>query len=444
MTGRTGERPPGPSGRWLVGNGYDYDRDRIGFLKHCQSEYGDVFSFSPSTVVVCDPQLVNALFKESNDTFLAEEPLFANGRDERRLVAGIDGWMQSRGAAWRGTTRSVIRSHGRRIVAMFEETLKPLVGQDFEAAPQMRHYSARLGADFCFGRGSDDIAEVAVRRSALAIEFMKSNLSFPRWLPLPSVRRTLRAGDQLMERIAVRVRQRRAQPPEHAEGLLDVMLADDAVLTDEAIVRVLSATMLASVASPGSAMAWLMLEIARNPDDRRRLREEAAASIAETGGVTDDRRLPYTQAFVREVLRLHPPTWLMGRVVRRPYVLGGWPLATGTRVMFSPYLVHRDPRWWPDPDDFQPGRWHGTSRTPFPHTYFPFGAGPRLCIGMHLGVYQLVTGAAYLAANYDVVLRSPTLPTRSPDAVLVPHGFRASVAPVAMPAGSTRIPASAG
>lgn len=428
MPTRVGEHPPGPKGRWLVGNSYDYDQDRIGFLMRCQAEYGDLFSFSPNTVVACHPDLIDDLFKRSNEDFLAEEPILASERDQRRLVDGIDGWMRSRAAAWRGLTRPAVRAHGRRMAAIFDDTLRKLEGQEFDVVTVMRRYSARAVADFCFGPDCGDVLEATDRRSGLAVKFMNSNFTFPKWLPLPSVRRAVRAEDQVEQTIRAHIRTRRSRPRETPSDLLDLLLADaDAGLDEDELATVLGATMLAAFGSPGAAMAWLLREMVRHPGAQERLRQEALSAIAETGGVDDDRRLPYSRAFVNEVMRLHPPTWLMGRIVRRRCELGGWWLEPGTHVMFSPYLLHRDPRWWSDPDQFRPERWLESTRTQVPHTYIPFGAGPRICLGIHLGLYQMVTGAAQLAASYEVA--SPRLDKTppAPDVVLLPRDFRASI-----------------
>jgi cytochrome P450 len=431
MSTRNGVRPPGPTGRLIVGNSYDYDRDRIGFLKRCQAEYGDVFSFSPSTVFVSDPKLINEVFRETNETFLLEEALFASRRDQRRLVDGIDGWMQARGPVWRGMTKPVVRSHGRRILAAFDRTLRSFNGQETDVISEMRQYTTRLIADFCFGSDSEEIAAVSERRSTLISTFMNSNLSIPPWLPLPSVRRALSAEERTREWVAARIRHRRAHPRETAEDLLDVILVDrDGGPTDDELMRLLSATMLASAGSPGTAMTWLIVELARNPELYGQLRAEASAAIAKTGWLGDDSQLPRSQAFVKEVLRLYPPTWLMGRVVNRPCVLAGWNLDAGTRIMFSPYLVHRDPQWWPDPDRFDPGRWQAPAGTRNPHAFIPFGAGPRVCFGMHLGTYQMVTAASHLAMNYDLEMLGFEDATTSPGALLMPRVCRATFTPL--------------
>jgi unspecific monooxygenase len=183
-------------------------------------------------------------------------------------------------------------------------------------------------------------------------------------------------------------------------------------------------------------MTWLVVELARRPEAIDRLRAEASAANAKAGWLGDDSQLPHSQAFVKEVLRLYPPTWLMGRVANRACVLGEWPLAAGTRVMFSPYLVHRDPRWWPDPDRFDPGRWQAPAETRYPHTFIPFGAGPRVCFGMHLGMYQMVTAAAHLALNYRLDLVAMEDVTTSPGALLVPRVCRARITPLDATSGA--------
>ena len=423
-------RPPGPKGRWAVGNSYDYDKDRIGFLRRCLTEYGDVFSFSPTTVFIGDPELVHELLNESNTAFMAESPLFANAEDSARLERNIDDWMATRRQAWAGITRVVAKMHGERILTSFDRTLKDTGGHEFDVMATMRRFSAGMVGDFVFGPGSEDVVDAADLRSALAIKFMASNLTIPKWLPLPSVRRALKAEDAVVDSITAHLAERRAHPHAEPEDMLDLLLADsDPPLSDEGIVAVLGASMLASFGSPGSALCWVFLELARDSERRNRLREEALRAIDKTGSVLDDSQLPYAKIFVREILRMYPPTWLMGRVVRRPYTLGGWRLTPGETVMFSPYLLQRDPRWWTDPDTFDPERWERSASPESRRAYLPFGSGPRICLGLHLGLFQLVTAVAHLSAHYRIEA-STADNTAVPDAILLPRALKARVVPI--------------
>jgi enediyne biosynthesis protein E7 len=416
--------PPGPPGRWPVGNSYDYDRDRIGFLRSCQARYGDVFSFSASTVFVGAPDLVHELFDKSNDEFMAEAPLFASAKDGARLERGIDGWMEVRKLGWQSMTRAVTRAHGARILADFDATLRSTEGREFDVAAVMRGYSSRMVADFLFGPGADDVIAAADVSFERGLEFMSTSLTIPRWLPAPSVRKTLRAEHDVIEAIEARLLARRRAPHAEPSDMLDLM-ADDAGLAEDDIVAILRASMLASFGSPGIALSWAIREMAMDAGLHRRLREEALGVLADGGSLTDDSQLPYSRAFVREILRLYPPTWLMGRVVRRDCTLGDWPLRTGQNIMFSPYLLHRDPRWWQDPDTVSPQRWLGRTAPQTRRAYLPFGSGPRMCLGLHLGLYQLVTCVSHLAAHYQVDSAHAAAVEPVPHAILLPRGLRA-------------------
>jgi unspecific monooxygenase len=429
---RTAEQPPGPRGRWLVGNGYDYDQDRIGFLRRCQAEYGDVFSFSPSTIVVCDPELIHELLDQPNEILLAESPLFASAEDSAKLEREAEGWMRSRKLGFQSMTRSVTKAHGARVIGAFDTILRSTAGQEFDVVAAMRKYSSHLIADFLFGPGADDVVAAADVRSEIAVSFMSNNLTFPKWLPLPSVRRALRAEDKVIAALTDQVRRRQAEPHDEPQDMLDLLLDDsDIVLSEDEVVAMLGASLLASFGSPGTALSWVIREIARDGEVYRRLREEALQVVSEGGSLTDDSRLSYSKAFVKEVLRLYPPVWLMGRTACAPYKVGDWPLAVGQTAMFCPYLLQRDPRWWPDADQLQPERWLQRAAPGSRRAYIPFGAGPRICLGLHLGLYQLATAASHLAAYYRVESSNAAVVQPDPHAILLPRGLRARVTSVA-------------
>ncbi|MEV5889088.1 cytochrome P450 [Nonomuraea fuscirosea] len=144
------------------------------------------------------------------------------------------------------------------------------------------------------------------------------------------------------------------------------------------------------------------------------------------------------EAVIKEVLRMYPPTWLMGRDIVRETRVGEWDLRPGQQVMFCTYLVHRDPRWWTDPEEFLPERWFGGDVPHSRYAYFPFGAGPRICLGNQLGMTQLVLATAWLAA--DSTSRSPTwtAPCRRPRRSLSPAACAPSSTPAHEPRGAPR------
>jgi cytochrome P450 len=110
--------------------------------------------------------------------------------------------------------------------------------------------------------------------------------------------------------------------------------------------------------------------------------------------------------------------------VLRPCRLGDWHLRPGLELMFSPYLVHRDPRWWPEPEQFRVERWLEGAGPRTGTAYFPFGAGPRACVGARMATVQLVAATMHLATAYRIEITAPAVRT-APGALLLPKGLHA-------------------
>jgi cytochrome P450 len=369
-------RAPGPKGHWLFGNSEDYDRDRIGFLRRCHQQYGDVFSFDARTVVVSSPGQVHALLARTNEDFLAENAPFAGRVDTERMAADAELWTAARRTGWQGLGRRVADAHVERLRRIFLDC----VGDgEHDVLATMIGFFARATADFCLSRDAGGVPEALAENAAAIDPLSRSSLQVPPWWPSRRVRRFTRSRRELLALMTELVRRRR-ESGESAHDLLDVLLAPrEHPLSDLQIERFLRGIMLAALGVPATALAWIVYELSTRPGLAAKLDDPA-----------------YAEAFVKEVLRLWPPTWLIGRTVRRETELDGLRLKPGDQVLFSLYLLHRDPRWWRDPDELVPERWLG-GRAPVRHTYLPFGAGPRVCVGTQLGLRQLTLAASWLA-----------------------------------------------
>ena len=139
-----------------------------------------------------------------------------------------------------------------------------------------------------------------------------------------------------------------AQDTEGASGGMT-----DRQLRDEVITL-----FLAGHETTANALTWTWVLLARHPEVERHLHAEIDSVLGNrVPSSADVSRLPYTRAVVAESMRLYPPAWTIGREPLEDYAAGGYRIPAGTVVMMSPWVVHRDPRWWPDPDRFDPGRW---------------------------------------------------------------------------------------
>ncbi|GAA3854285.1 cytochrome P450 [Saccharothrix violaceirubra] len=418
-------RPPGPKGRWLVGNTLDYDRDRMGFLRAGHERYGDVFSFDERTIVVRDPDLVHELLIRTNDDFSSASSAVATRFEARTDAETARAWMTARRAGWRGLNRATVIAHTARLRALFERTLDDTGGRAVDVMPLMETYSGRAAADFCLGPDADGIAEVVAENTAAIEPLSGSSQLFPEWFPSRAIRRFRRARDATLDAITTRIHRRRTpHPPDQPRDLLDVLLAArEPEMRELQVQRLIRGILLAAYGVPAASMTWTIHTLVTHPDLWDRVAAESSAWDGDDEPPLS--ALPQTEAVIREVLRLWPPTWLMGRTAVRPTTLGDWRLSTRDAAMFSPFLLHRDPRWWPDPDRADPDRWL-RGETPRKHAYLPFGAGPRVCVGTQLGMIQLTLGAFWLTRNYRVA--APDAAACAPEFhnLLVPQGFRAS------------------
>ncbi|GAA3713566.1 cytochrome P450 [Nonomuraea antimicrobica] len=390
----------------MFGNTEEYDRDRNGFLERCHREYGDVFSFDARTIVVSSPDQVHALLTRTNNDFLAENSPLAGSTDTERMAADAELWTTTRRAGWQGLHRRVAQAHAERLREIFLKTVG--VGE-LDVLATMADFFGRATADFCLSADAQGVPETLAENVAALDPLSRDSLQLPPWWPSRKVRRFARSRKRLLALMTEIVSGRRAAGDSSAQDLLGVLLAPgDRELSDLQIERFLRGIMLAALGVPAAALTWIVYELSTRPDVLARVEAEAAAA----GDVPVMGDLPYTEAFVKEVLRLWPPTWLIGRTVRRDTELDGWRLKTGDQVLFSLYRLHRDPRWWSDPDQLTPERWLEPRAAPVRHTYLPFGAGPRVCVGTQLGMMQLTLTTSWLVSGMNI--------TRVQDAAMVP------------------------
>lgn|GEM_PF-2493805 len=394
---------PGPRGSALAGNERTYQHDRVGFLRRCQQQYGDVFRLDAGTVVVCDPDRARRILADSQHQFRAEGMLLSGARPTGRTP--LADWPAARDAVDREVTTPMLAAHATRLVGTLPHTLSTLAGRTLPGVSALQRLSAIAVADFCLGRPGAPDADLsgAIAESALAlVSVLDSGLQLPRWIPDPR-RRRLRAADRsLSAALTKAVADRLDQPPPDSPGdLLDQVRAEDAGRT--ATSRALLTTLAGMHAVPGTALCWLLATLAAHPETCRRIRAEAADGLAAVAASGQPDQLAYTAATVREVLRLYPPTWLVSRQVAEPVEVAGWRLDPGEQVLISPYLMHRDPRRWDAPDEFCPERFLGPGA--HGHAYLPFGAGPGSRLGARLSMLQLTLLVALIARDHTLAVR---------------------------------------
>jgi len=203
------------------------------------------------------------------------------------------------------------------------------------------------------------------------------------------------------------VQRRRTQHEEHFDYVAMLMDARDKEsgdpMADRQLIDEVLTLIVAGHETTASGLNWTWYLLSQHPEADARLHAEIEAAPEEPSSpsLAQLEALPYTQQVVNEALRLYPPGWLLSRRTIGPDVLSGFAVAAGTDVLLSPYLLHRHPRYWLEPDAFRPERFaadHEAERPRF--AYMPFAAGPRHCIGESLALYEMLMHLYKVARHY--------------------------------------------
>ncbi|MGH3243508.1 MAG: cytochrome P450 [Spirillospora sp.] len=216
----------------------------------------------------------------------------------------------------------------------------------------------------------------------------------PLWAPLPKQRRFRRARREL-DRIVGHMVTEHGGRAEDGDDVLSRLIVSTRKETDPAVGRrrmrdELVTLLLAGHETTASTLGWSFYLLDRHPEVLERLREEVTSVLGDRMPVLEDlNELLYTGMVIQEAMRLYPPVWLLSRVAQAEDEVGDYHVPAGADVLVSPYTMHRHPKFWTDPDRFDPDRFdpaHPETRPRYAH--IPFGAGPRFCVGNHLGMME--------------------------------------------------------
>jgi cytochrome P450 len=176
-------------------------------------------------------------------------------------------------------------------------------------------------------------------------------------------------------------------------------------MTDEQVRDEAMTLFLAGHETTAVALTWTWYLLSGHPEVEAKLHAELEEVLGGRSPTPDDiPRLPYAQMVLQESMRVRPPAWAIGRRALADHPVNGYVIPAGAVVVVSPYLVHHDPRWWPEPEAFRPERWAEEDDARPRHAYFPFGAGPRMCIGEPFAGMEAILVLATLARRWRLRL----------------------------------------
>ena len=253
------------------------------------------------------------------------------------------------------------------------------------------------------------LGEAVAFLSDEAVRELQEPLTLPRWFPAARVRRKWEAIELIDRTTRDIIAERRASGEDRGD-LLSMLLravddeGDGAGMTDEQARDEAVTLFLAGHDTSAAALTWVFYHLARNADVRARVERELDTLGGALPTMADLRRLPFLEMVVKETLRLNPPAvGLFPRQAKEDVEIGGYRVRRGEQVQLLSFITQRDPRWFPAPEQFDPERFAPGRVEEIPtHAYFPFGAGPRVCIGRQFALVELSLVAATLLQSLSV------------------------------------------
>ena len=310
------------------------------------------------------------------------------------------------------------------------ETSRP-----FDVFEEMTRLTRAIIIRVLFGEVPDEEARSVGQAFTIVAERVNRRLWSPLgWLPrlpTPAQERYERAVGVLDTFMSRRIGGR-ADPRPEGHLLSALLAARDAAGFDATELRdELKALFVAGHSTTASGLAWVWYLLSQNSGAQGRLGREARSVLGARRPTAEDLAdLEYTRMVVEETLRLYPPTWITARTTTSAVDIDGYRIPANATVLLSPFVTHRDPRFWEDAERFAPERFrHGHSARPR-YAYFPFGGGPRACIGSAFALIEMQVVVAMVAQRYEVTLAPGWRVEPEPGIVLAPRrGLRIVLRP---------------
>ncbi len=429
--------PPSVPGAWLVGNTLQYIRDPLGFLTRASREQGDVARsrLGPyDEYLIFHPDLIEYVLRVHQENYIKDRltqmlrPLVGNGL----LTSEGAFWRRQRKLAQPGFQQGQVQSYAAAMIDLAEREIATWSdGQTLDIHDRMSRLTLGIVSRCLFSTDVGDASEtVGPALDVIMNRFLDPTKWFPitDHLPFPSTLRYKKAIAQIDEVVYGIIRKRRATEGGPNDLLARLLAAQDDEgmgMTDQQLRDEVVTLFLAGHETTALALTYAFHLLACHPEADARLAAELNEVLHDDRAPTlaDLPRLTYTEWVVREAMRLYPPAWGIGREALQDDEVGGYDVPKGTQLTITMYVTHRDPRWYEAPDEFRPERWADDFLKKLPRgAYMPFGGGPRICIGNHFAMMEMVLTLATVARRFQMKLVDGPILEVVPSITLRPKG----------------------
>lgn len=426
--------PPGPRGHPIYGLIKEFQADMLGFYQQAMEEYGDVVRLRllwVNTYAVTHPDAVRYILQEHNRNYRRNR--FVNDLIKRYLGKGLftldgESWLSRRRLMQPAFHRQRLQGLGQLMTdateAMLAEWAERSPATPLALHEEMMKVTLQIAGRALFSidllGDAKKVGDAFVETTGYTSRRMQTPFLPPRFLPTEQNRRFNQATQTLDETIYGLIRERRAtahtNPAAQPADLLSMLMAArDAetgeTMSDEQLRHEIALLIFAGHDTTANTLAWAFYLLSQHAVEETKLHAEVDRVLqGRTPTIDDLPNLPYTRMVIEESLRLYPPAWTIGRQSVEADVVGGYTIPAKANLIIPLYVIHRDPRWWPDPERFNPERFtpeptpHGQSADRHKFAYLPFGGGPRLCIGSNFAMLEAQLVLATVAQRYRLRL----------------------------------------
>ncbi|XGV94657.1 MAG: cytochrome P450 [Leptolyngbya sp. BL-A-14] len=456
------QTPPHPNDRTAIA---DYSRDRLAFMARCAREFGDIVPFQFGDAWYClltNPDHITEVLKD--------RLLFVKAKDLQMLQGLLgNGLLTSEGDFWRRQRRLIqpvfhqqrINSYGAIMVhytqkmlqtwqegaiqdvheAMMRLTLnivmKTLFDQDV-ADTEANHIAQALDEAMNWAEHQEE-REAALSSGNISAWFQQSLSAIAKILPQPLQsmgiddvdRRYQEAISLLDETVYAMIHHRRTNGTGDQDLLGMLMQIEDADdgsrMTDKQLRDEVATLILAGHETTANTLSWTWVLLANHPHVRQKLDAELRTVLdGRSPTLADLPQLTYTHWVIKEAMRLYPPVTEVTREATQNCEIGGYTIPKGTTLIASQWVMHRHPRYFAEPEVFNPERWANDLEKQLPRgVYFPFGDGPRICLGKSFALMEAVLILATIAQNFHLELIPHQTIDLQPSITLRPkHGIQ--------------------
>jgi cytochrome P450 len=419
--GKGSEFPAGPTARYPFQFLVEVARNPLAMMIAMAGEYGDIahYKIGPQHLFLFNhPDLIRDVLVTNQKNFHK-----SRGLERAKRLLG-NGLLTSEGEFHLRQRRLAQPAFHRQRIATYAATMTDFAGRTrsqwknaatVDMHTEMMRLTLGIVAKTLFDADVDsEAAEIGGAMTAAFESFNYAMLPFTEYLdrlPIPTVRRFNAARDRLDRTIYRMIAERRAGGEDRGDLLSMLLLAQDTEgdgtgmsdtqLRDEALT-----IFLAGHETTANALTWTWYLLSQHPEVETRLHAELDTALGGRLPAFEDlQRLPYTRMVLAESMRLFPPAWAIGRRAVYEFEAGGFTVPAGSVVLMSQYIMHRDPRFFPDPERFDPERWTPQAQTERPKfSYFPFGGGARVCIGEQFAWMEGILLIAAIAQQWRMRL----------------------------------------